>query len=82
MDFFLGHYDKEYVADFHYKNVEVSVNVRIYNRYCITTRYIARKLIHTVNKVIRMNPQDLDINEQHYALIQCLDSGGLIYPSN
>ena len=53
------------------------------------TGYVARKLIHKVHceECKRLfgdkdKPFDLDIDEQHLVYFQCLDRGGLIYPSN
>ena len=93
-DFFLefsdtvskGHYDKEFVVDFPYENVEVIEDL---SPLLYTTGYVARKLIHKVHCVEckrlfgdKDKPFDLDIDEQHLVYFQCLDRGGLIYPSN
>ena len=96
-DFFLefsdtlstGHNDKEFVVDFPYENVEVIVNQEDLSPLLYTTGYIARKLIRMVHceECKRLfcdndKPFDLDIDEQHLVYFQCLDRGGLIYPSN
>ena len=75
--------------DFPYENVEVRVNHENLSPLLYTTGYVARKLIHKVHckECKRLfsdkdKPLDLDIDEQHRAYFQCLNRGGLIYPSN
>ena len=84
-----GHYDKEFVVDFPYENVEVIVNQEDLSPLLYTIGYVARKLIHKVHceeckRLFGDNdkPFDLDIDEQHLVYFQCLDRRGLIYPSN
>ena len=85
-DFFLefsdtvskGHYDKEFVVDFPYENVEVIVNQEDLSPLLYTTGYVARKLIPKVHceeckRLFGDNDKsfDLDIDEQHLVYFQC-----------
>ena len=74
-----GHYDKEFVVDFLYENVEVRVNHEDLSPLLYTTGHVARKLIHKVHCeectrlfVDKDKPFDLDIDEQHLDYFQCL----------
>ena len=81
--------DNNFIASFPYNTVTVKVDEENLPPLLYTTGYVAKKMIDKLScnecKMLFRNksqPLDLELNREHQQYIQCLDRGGLMYPSN
>ena len=81
--------DNNFIASFPHNTVTVKVDEENLPPLLYTTGYVAKKMIDKLSynecKMLfgnKSQPLDLELNREHQQYIQCLDRGGLMYPSN